>query len=318
MQLCIITGSGDSLKNKQEKSSIRLKNERKERRLAYALLLPAILAFAVFMFWPVIYTVYLSFFKWNMISPTKTFVGLRNYISIFNSSEFKITVTNTLLYILLFIVMDVVLPYLIAFMLNFMVKRLKSFYKVAYFVPYLISLVVGGIIMSWIWNSVSGPLAAITKSLGMVFPNWTITSGLVIVVIAIAVSWKMFGYNLIILVAAIDNVPIELIETARLENTPQWEVFFKIVLPMTSSTGIYALILSLVWGLQWSYTPLNVLTAGGPNNLSTNMIYEVYEYAFNTFSTGSASALSVITLIFFAVLLFLEIKYVEKGVYYEN
>lgn len=314
----IITRMGGNLKTNVGKSQIRLKNERKERRLAYLLLLPAILAFAVFMFWPVIYTLYLSFFKWNMISPEKTFVGIKNYVNVFNSSEFKSTVSNTLLYIVLFIVMDVVIPYLLAFSFNFVIKKMKSFYKVAYFVPYLISLVVGGIIMSWIWNSVSGPLAAITNALGMEFPNWAITNGLVIVVIALVVTWKMFGYNFIILIAAIDSVPLELIETARLENTPNWEIFFKIVLPMTSSTGIYALILSLVWGLQWSYTPLNVLTAGGPNNLSTNIIYEVYEYAFNTFSTGSASALSVVTLVFFAVLLLLEIKFVEKGVYYEN
>ena len=84
-----------------------------------------------------------------------------------------------------------------------------------------------------------------------------------IVVISMVVSWKMFGYNVIVLVSAIDNVPMELIETAKIENTPNVEIFFKIVLPLTSAQGIYTLIISLVWGLTWSYTPLNILTSGG-------------------------------------------------------
>lgn len=292
--------------------------QRRERTLAFCLLLPTIIVFAVFMFWPVIYTFYLSLLKWNMIAPVKKFVGFDNYVKIFTRPEFVITLKNTLLYIFLFILIDVVIPYIVSYCLTFMVKRLKQFYKVAVFVPSLISLVIGGLIMSWIWNSVSGPIATVWSFFGGKFPNWAATSGLVVVVIALVVSWKMFGYNIIVLVSAIDSVPMELIETAKLEKTPNIEVFFKIVLPLTSASGIYTLIITVVWGLQWSYTPLNILTAGGPNNLSTNVIYEVYEKAFTVFATGEASALAVIALALFIVFLVLEFVFVEKGVYYEN
>lgn len=291
---------------------------RREHRLSFWLLLPTIVVFAVFMFWPVIYTVYLSFLKWNMISPVKTFVGFNNYVKIFKSTEFIVTLKNTGLYMPLFVVIDVVVPYIVSYCLTYLVKRLKGFYKVAIFVPSLISLVIGGLIMSWIWNSVSGPLATIWSFFGGKFPNWAATSGLVIVVISMVVSWKMFGYNVIVLVSAIDNVPMELIETAKIENTPNVEIFFKIVLPLTSAQGIYTLIISLVWGLTWSYTPLNILTSGGPNNLSTNVIFEVYEKAFTIFSTGEASALAVIALFLFIVFLVLEFVFVEKRVFYEN
>lgn len=291
---------------------------RRERTLALCLLLPTIIVFAVFMFWPVIYTFYLSLLKWNMVSPVKTFVGLKNYIKIFKSAEFIVTLKNTLFYMVLFILIDVVVPYIVSYCLTYLVKKLKNFYKVAVFVPSLISLVIGGLIMSWIWNSVSGPLATIWSFFGAKFPNWAATNGLVIVVMALVVSWKMFGYNIIVLVAAIDSVPMELIETAKIEKTPNVEIFFKIVLPLTSAQGVYTLIISLVWGLTWSYTPLNILTAGGPNNLSTNIIYEVYEKAFSIFATGEASALAVIALFLFVVFLILEFVFVEKRVYYEN
>ena len=304
---------------KTEKPSLTRKQYlRKDRRLAFFLMLPTLFVFAVFMFWPVIYTAYLSLLKWNMVNPVKTYVGLQNYAKILASDEFAITLKNTLFYLLLFIFIDVVIPYFISYLLTYLIKRLKSFYKVAVFVPSLISLVIGGLIMSWIWNSVSGPLATIWSYFGGKFPNWTATSGLVIVVIALVVSWKMFGYNIIVLVSAIDSVPIELIETAQLEKTPNIEIFFKIVLPMTSSSGIYTLIITMVWGLQWSYTPLNILTAGGPNNMSTNVIYEVYEKAFTVFATGEASALAIIALGLFIVFLILEFAFVEKRVFYEN
>lgn len=303
---------------KKARTLTRKAYQRRERTLAFCLLLPTILVFAVFMFWPVIYTFYLSLLKWNMIAPVKTFVGLGNYTKIFSRPEFVITLKNTLFYIFLFILIDVVIPYIVSYCLTFLVKRLKQFYKVAVFVPSLISLVIGGLIMSWIWNSVSGPIATVWSFFGAKFPNWAATSGLVVIVIALVVSWKMFGYNIIVLVSAIDSVPMELIETAKLEKTPNIEVFFKIVLPLTSASGIYTLIITVVWGLQWSYTPLNILTAGGPNNLSTNVIYEVYEKAFTVFATGEASALAVIALVLFIIFLVLEFVFVEKGVYYEN
>ena len=94
---------------------------RREHRLSFWLLLPTIVVFAVFMFWPVIYTVYLSFLKWNMISPVKTFVGFNNYVKIFKSTEFIVTLKNTGLYMLLFVVIDVVVPYIVSYCLTYLV-----------------------------------------------------------------------------------------------------------------------------------------------------------------------------------------------------
>lgn len=87
---------------------------------------------------------------------------------------------------------------------------------------------------------------------------------------------------------------------------------------MSSSTGIYVVLTTIVSGLQWVFTPINVLTMGGPNNGSSNIIFAVYKEAFTLFKTGTASALAIITMVVFAFFLFLEIKFVEKRVYYEN
>lgn len=303
---------------KKKKRLTKKQYERRERCLAYLLLLPTIIVFAVFMFWPVIRTFELSFYKWNMVSPNKKFVGLGNYVKILEDPVMSKVIVNTLLYIILFIVIDFVVPYIISYMLSFVVKKFVSFYKSMLFMPSLISLVVGAIIMSWMYNPLSGPLAMIVKGFGKDFPIWSQTSGLVIVVLSLITSWKLFGYNVIVLLAAVAGIPIELIETAKLEKTPNWQIFLKIVVPMSSATGIYVMLTTLVWSMQWVFTPINVLTLGGPNNGSSNIVYAVYKEAFTIFQTGSASALAVLTMVFFVILLFLEIRFVEKGVYYEN
>ena len=111
---------------------------------------------------------------------------------------------------------------------------------------------------------------------------------------------------------------MEVVEAARLDNIPTWRIFLNIVVPMSSSTGIYVLILSIVTGMQQIFTPINMVTKGGPDNASTNLIYAVYDQAFGFFKTGTASAYAILMMLLFGFLLFLEFKFVEKSVYYEN
>jgi len=296
----------------------RAEKRRRERWLSAIFLAPTIVVFALFMFWPLIRTIELSLYDWNMVSPNKTFVGISNYLWIFTNETVLKVLGNTLLYIFLFVLINCVAPYVVAYVLSFVVKRFTSFYKSAMFMPSLISLVTAALVFSWLFNPLAGPLAIIVKQFGSTFPNWAQTNGLVIVVLTIITSWKMFGYNLITLLAGVSGISQDLIETARLEKTPPVEAFFKIILPLSSSTGIYVLLITIVWGLQWVFTPINMLTNGGPNNGSSNIIYAVYREAFTLFKTGRASALAIITMLIFGVLLLLEFKFVEKGVYYEN
>ena len=111
---------------------------------------------------------------------------------------------------------------------------------------------------------------------------------------------------------------VEVIEAARLENVPMWKIFKDIVVPMSSATGIYVFITTIVQGLQYVFTPIKVVTQGGPNYASSNLIYMSYHEAFTLYKTGTSSAVSVMTMALFIILLVLEFRFVEKGVYYEN
>lgn len=98
-----------------------------KNRQSLLMLLPAIVIFGIFVFWPTLYTFYLSFFEWNMVSPNKEFVGLENYISVFTDSESYSVLGNTVVYILILMVLNFVVPYLLSFVLHFMIPKFKDF-----------------------------------------------------------------------------------------------------------------------------------------------------------------------------------------------
>lgn len=281
-------------------------------------LVPAIIIFGLFIVWPTLYTFYLSFFDWNMVSSTKTFVGLSNYIAIFkNPLTYKILL-NTTVYIGILLVVNFIVPYTIAFVLHFLIPKFKDFFKSAFFMPSFISMVVGSIVYNWILNPTSGPVAKLMSFIGLALPNWSTSQNLVIMVICYITAWKVFGYNFITLYAAISGIDNEVIESAKLDKVPSWRVFKDVVIPMSSSSGLYVFIMTIVTGLQYVYTPISVITSGGPDNASSNLIYESYKNAFVLFQTGYSAAFSMVTLLIFTVLLYFNFKFSEKGVYYAN
>jgi sn-glycerol 3-phosphate transport system permease protein len=281
-------------------------------------LLPTLIIFAVFMFWPLMYSIYLSFFNWNMIRPTKEFVGFSNYMALFSNPQSLRVMGNTFIYIGILLALNFVMPFVLAFVLNVVINRFKGLYRSTFFIPSIISLVVGSMIYTWILNPITGPAANIMSRLGLDMPVWSRTQGMVIVVISIITTWKVFGYNFIVLLGGISGVPDDVIESAKLDKIPLYKIFLNIVVPMNSAVGIYVLVMTIVQGMQFVFIPINILTQGGPNWHSSNLIYQAYHEAFVVFDTGRGAAFSVLTLLLFAFLLWLEFRFVEKGTYYEN
>ncbi len=285
---------------------------------SYTLLAPSLIVLAVFVGYPLIYTIYLSFFEWNMVSPVKKFVGLDNYSKIVQDPVFQKVVWNSLGYILLFIIFTCVFPYVVAFLMDIVVGKVREFYKPIFFVPAVVSLVVASMVFTWILNPVSGPVALVLKKIGLTMPFWSNLDGWVIAVIAMITAWKVFGYNFIVLYAAIAGIDREVIEAAKLDRIPTYKILLNIVVPLSSSTGIYVFVITIVQGLQYVFTPIKIITKGGPNNGSANLIYYSYQKAFEMYKVGESSAVSVLTLLLFIVILGLTFKFIEKGVYYEN
>lgn len=253
-----------------------------------------------------------------MIRPTMEFVGFDNYLAVFRDPNFTRVIFNTFVYIVVLLALNLVAPFILAFVLETVITRFKGFYKPAFFIPSILSLVVGSMLYVWILNPIHGPVAQILGWVGIDMPIWSRSQGWVIVVISIITTWKVFGYNFIVLLGGVSGIPSEVIEAARLDKIPLHKIFLNIVVPMSSAVGIYVLIMTIVQGMQFVFIPVRTLTQGGPNWGSANLIYQAYHEAFVVFNTGRASAVSVMTLALFAFLLWLEFHFVEKRTYYEN
>lgn len=290
----------------------------KNSREALLYIFPAAALFLVFFYWPLLQNIYLSFFSWNMVSPTMKFVGIENFTDLFASAELLKILLNTVLFVGIMLVLNFVLPYIYSFVLGHLVHRWAAFYRSALFLPSTLSLAVASILFLWIYNPLAGPLSIMLGWLDMESPRWFKENYLVIFAICTIIGWKVFGYNLIIMLAAMVAVPREMIEAAKLENASNWVIFKKIILPMTSSTAIYVFTITVVFGLQYVLVPVNMLTQGGPDQGSSNLVYIIYQYAFTFFQTGKSAAYAVITMICYLVFLYVKNKYLEKKVYYEN
>lgn len=290
----------------------------KRKWQAFLFLLPSVFFFAVFSYWPLLQNLYLSFFSWNMVSPNMKFVGLDNYVSVLGSEELIKILVNTVVFVGIMLVLNFVLPYLFSFVLGHLIERGKGFYRSALFMPATLSLAVASILFLWIYNPLAGPLSIVLSWFDVESPRWFKENWLVIFAICTIIGWKVFGYNLIVMLAAMLAVPKEMIEAAKLENASNWQIFKQIIVPMTSSTAIYVFTITVVFGLQYVLVPVNMLTQGGPDQGSSNLVYIIYQYAFVFFQTGKSAAFAIITMVCYIVFLLFRNKYLEKKVYYEN
>lgn len=291
---------------------------KKRKWQAFLFLLPSVFFFAVFSYWPLLQNLYLSFFSWNMVSPNMKFVGLDNYVSVLGSEELIKILVNTVVFVAIMLVLNFVLPYLFSFVLGHLIERGKGFYRSTLFMPATLSLAVASILFLWIYNPLAGPLSIVLSWFDVESPRWFKENWLVIFAICTIIGWKVFGYNLIVMLAAMLAVPKEMIEAAKLENASNWQIFKQIIVPMTSSTAIYVFTITVVFGLQYVLVPVNMLTQGGPDQGSSNLVYIIYQYAFVFFQTGKSAAFAIITMICYIAFLLFRTKYLEKKVYYEN
>lgn len=290
----------------------------KRKWQAFLFLLPSVFFFAVFSYWPLLQNLYLSFFSWNMVSPNMKFVGLDNYVSVLGSEELIKILVNTVVFVGIMLVLNFVLPYLFSFVLGHLIERGKGFYRSTLFMPATLSLAVASILFLWIYNPLAGPLSIVLSWFDVESPRWFKENWLVIFAICTIIGWKVFGYNLIVMLAAMLAVPKEMIEAAKLENASNWQIFKQIIVPMTSSTAIYVFTITVVFGLQYVLVPVNMLTQGGPDQGSSNLVYIIYQYAFVFFQTGKSAAFAIITMVCYIAFLLFRNKYLEKKVYYEN
>ncbi len=262
-----------------------------ERFFIVVSLMPTIVLIGVYIYGPILYSIYLSFFKTTMLAPTR-FVGLQKYVDVVTDPLFWTSLTNTLYYSVGSVVLTLVLGLAVALLLF---ERLpgRDLVRTAMFVPYIIPYAAYALLWLWLFDPHYG---LVNYLLGFVHINpiaWLKSRSWVIPAFILMSVWKRVGFAMIVFLAGLQTIPTELYDSARIDGANRWQAFRHITLPMLSPVTLFTAVISLIYSLQLFVEPL-VMTNGGPGNSSFSLGYMLYQQGFAYNDVGGASVTAVI------------------------
>ena len=299
-------------------SRVRRAQTRRWPLAPFLYLAPMILLLAVFTYWPLIHTVYLSFVQWNM-NPDQPmrWVGTANYRGIFQSPLFDAAFRNTLIYIVASIPLKVLLPIPIAVFVWTLATR-GQVYRALLFLPTLFSFTVVAVVFLWLLNPIGGHFVQIARLFGGQWPNVLTDPDLAIWTILLISTWKVIGFNTLLYVAGLASINRDYVEAMRLDGASDWRVVRHLLWPLLTPTTLFVLISTVIFAIQQVFTPIDIMTEGGPQNGTTNLFYMVYQYAFRTFNVGFGAAGTVIIFAFLLAITLVKMRMLDRHVHYQQ
>jgi len=278
------------MKNNKKKPGLL---ERNENAAGFAFLSLNLLGYMIFKLVPIIMALGLSFTKWNFISGIKgiRFIGLDNYRKLLTDSIFTISFKNTIFYAFAMVPVSIFLALILATILDKYVFG-KGLLRLAFYMPYISSMVAVSVVWMIIYLPSFGPLNNFLKTIGIENPpRWLNGSSTSLLSIIIMGVWQSLGYNIIIVLAGLQGISASLYESADIDGANVVRKFFSITIPSLSSTLFFLVMIAFIRSFQ-VFTPVQVMTQGGPGNSSSVLVYYIYRTAFQESNIGYATALS--------------------------
>jgi ABC-type sugar transport system permease subunit len=257
----------------------------------YALLAIPLIVNGIFLFYPIVYSFVLSFFNWNLLAPDKQFIGLDNFKELLSDRIFYTALKNTLIYAAGVVPTQTVVALSMAVLLNQNVRG-RPFFRTAFYVPSVTASVVTSVIFMWIYAK-PGLLNYALSLLGIAGPDWLANPDIALSSIMMLNIWSTAGYFMISFLAALQDIPESLYESARLDGAGILRTFWYITVPMLRPTMLFVTTLGMIGCFQ-VFDQIYVMSSGGPADATTTMSYFIYQNAFKYFRMGYASAGSVI------------------------
>lgn len=260
---------------------------------------PSLLGFLVFIAFPILYSLVISFTDWNLLNPMK-FIGIDNYASLLRDKNFWAALRNTGTFIISYLPSVMILGLAIAVLLNSKIK-FKTFFRGIYFLPVVTSWVAVSLVWKWLLNGQYGLLNYFLSLIGIHGPSWLTDPRTAMLAIIITSVWKDIGFIMVLYLGGLQAISPSLYEAAEIDGASQWRQFWHVTLPGLRPTTFFVLMISLINSFQ-VFDQVNIMTGGGPGNATTVMVQNIYNSAFNFFEMGRASAMSwLLFLIIFTV-----------------
>ncbi|WP_426321421.1 carbohydrate ABC transporter permease [Microbacterium sp. E-13] len=277
---------------------------------AWLFLAPSIIILVAFTLYPMIQAVYLSFTDYNLIRAAE-FVGLSNYVELFQSGPFWNAFTNTVVYALVVTPVTVILALLFAIMLN-QAFRGRAFARTAIFLPFIVSLGIIAIAWAFLLDPNIGLLSYWLSFVGIVpEQGWLSDPRYAMGAVMLVGVWKNVGFYMVIYLAGLQSIPVDMYEAARLDGAGPWQRFRSITLPLLSNQTLLVMVLALIATLQ-AFDQIYVMTRGGPFFKTETLVMLIYREGFQELRFGYASAISFVLLIFVFILSMIQFGYLRR------
>jgi cellobiose transport system permease protein len=257
----------------------------------YLAVAPFYLLFVIFGLFPLIFSLYLSFQKWDGIGPMK-FVGLNQFAYLLTDTYFWQSIVNTLEIWVLATIPMIGISIVLACLLASPLVILPGFYRIALFLPQVTSIVAIGIVFTTVFSNQFGLLNALLTSLGLAHVAWLSTPWGMKIAIATMILWRTLGYHAIIFMAGLQSIPIVLYEAARIDGASSRQIFARITLPLLRPVILFTVITSTISGMQVFTEPQILLgNTGGPGGGGMTMVLYLYQQAFGSYHFGYGAAI---------------------------
>jgi len=287
---------------------------KRQSLIGYLFVLPNILGILVFFFIPTLFTIGISFTDWKYTANTYNFVGFSNYGRLFKDSMFYESLGNTFIF-LLSVPVSIILAFMVALLLNKQVY-LKNWIRAMYFLPYITSGVAVAFVWMLLFDAKNGPINQFLQTIGISNPpGWFSTTNTAMFAYDIIWIWLLLGYNMIIYLAALQEVPQELLEAAKIDGAKPHQTVIRIIFPLVSPTTFFLLLTGFVITVK-AFGIIEAVTHGGPGTSSQVLSLYVYKMAFRYYEMGYASTISIILFIIIMLITFIQWVGQKKWVHY--
>lgn len=277
--------------------------------LALVFIAPAAVGFAVFLAWPTIRGIFLSFTSYNLLTPPE-FTGLQNYVRLAQDSIFWHSMVVTVEYVVINIVIQTVVALFIAVMMHRLTK--STFVRGIVLAPYLVSNVVAALVWLWILDTQLGIGNEMLAALGLDRVPFLQSNVWGIPSIALINVWRHVGYTALLIFAGLQSLPETVYEAGRIDGASEWKMFWRITVPLLRPILSLVLIITVIGSFQ-VFDTVAVTTQGGPAN-ATNVVQNyIYNLAFGRFQFGYASAVSVALLIVLSIITIIQYRLTRSG-----
>jgi multiple sugar transport system permease protein len=289
---------------------------RREAVFGYLMIGLAVAFVAVFTLIPIVVSLGLSFFSWDVITPPQ-FVGLKNFTRLFSDDQVLSSFGVTIMLAIGIVVLQIALGLLLAVLVNNRKhKWTKAFFRTTFYLPLLASTAAVSIFMGYLFDAKFGLINYYLNEIGLPSVPWLVNPTTAQITMVVIVVWQQVGFTFVLFVASLTSVPTDVLEAASIDGAGPWRALFRVKIPLISPTILFATVVAMINAMQLFDQPF-IMTKGGPGTATTTATISMYQTGFQNLQFGYASAIAILLLVIILIVTGIQFLAARKLVFYQ-